>query len=529
MADSQPPSVTRRRARDPRLGTWLADRYLIEERIATGGFGAVYRARTAGGDPLALKLLHPALHGDPHVLARFRREGRALIRLHDPHTVATLAVGEADGTPYIAMELLAGESLSARLTREHMLPWQTAVAIARAVCSSLAEAHALGVVHRDLKPDNIQVETRRGNAGDRGGAGAGEVSVKVIDFGIVRIAPGSAIDDGCELTSAGYMIGTYDYMSPEQIVGEPCEVASDIYSLGVVLYEMLAGRRPFARPATPAALMTALLMHTPQPPSVFAAVPPGLDRIVMRCLAREPERRFASMRELAEALDVLTARLAAQRPGAREDVTAPHPACPEPRSLAPARRSAPGGRVVLRSHTGEDAAICRDPTRSGAIFDTNLGATWTDLDLRRPLAHPPPMGLARGSARGLCGCTPPPGVPMIIDRPRPPSGPIVVEATQPSATAMLAPSIPTSPLARLVPPPRPPRPTRSSTALVLILICAALAAGLATFLLAALIYFSPAVARDRRGLGAYAGGSSAVAEVSSVGRRPFWTSPGPTV
>jgi hypothetical protein len=143
--------------------------------------------------------------------------------------------------------------------------------------------------------------------------------------------------------------------------------------------------------------------------------------------------------------------------------------------------------VVLRSHTGEDAAICRDPTRSGAIFDTNLGATWTDLDLRRPLAHPPPMGLARGSARGLCGCTPPPGVPMIIDRPRPPSGPVVVEATQPSATAMLAPSIPTSPLARLVPPPRPPRPARSSTARVLILICAALAA-LATFLLAALIY-----------------------------------------
>jgi hypothetical protein len=498
MPHSQPPSVTGRRARDPRLGTWLDDRYLIEERIATGGFGAVYRARTARGAPLALKLLHPALSGDPHILARFRREGATLIQLHDPHTVATLAVGEADGTPYIAMELLAGESLTARLARERMLPWQTAVAIARAVCSSLGEAHALGVVHRDLKPDNIQVETRGENA----------VLVKVIDFGIVRVAPGSTVDDGCELTSAGYMIGTYDYMSPEQIVGEPCEIASDIYSLGVVLYEMLAGRRPFAKPATPAALMTALLLHTPRPPSVFAAVPAALDRIVMRCLDREPARRFASMCELAEALDRLAARLAAQRPSEREDITAVHPVCPRPWPISPARRSAPEGRVVLRSHTGEDAAICRDPGAThGALFEANLGATWIDLDLRlhldltldptpdlppprdpeprpeplrrastgrAPLAHPlPPIRLARGSARSLCGCS------------ALPSGPVVVEATRPSVSTMLAPSIPTSPLARLVPPPRPPRPPRSSVAPIVF--CAALAAGLATLLLAVLI------------------------------------------
>src|SRR5215475_10544846 len=160
----RPVSGSHRGQRDPLLGTWLDNRYLIEERIATGGFGAVYRARTAAGTPLALKVLHPSLTADPNAVARFEREGATLTRLHDPHTVSTLAVGEAgDGTRYIAMELLTGENLHARLERERVLPWQAAVAVAQAVCSSLAEAHALGVVHRDLKPDNIHVE-QRGNA-----------------------------------------------------------------------------------------------------------------------------------------------------------------------------------------------------------------------------------------------------------------------------------------------------------------------------------------------------------------------------
>jgi hypothetical protein len=190
------------------------------------------------------------------------------------------------------MELLSGETLHDRMLRERVLLWQNAVAIARAVCSSLAEAHALGVVHRDLKPGNLHVERR-----------AGADFVKVIDFGIVKLVRGSAIDDGKELTFAGHMIGTCDYMSSEQIAGGPCDAASDIYSLGVVLYEMLTGRRPFARAQTPAALLTALLTLTPQPPSMFAAIPPALDRVVLRCLEREARHRFASIRELAAALD----------------------------------------------------------------------------------------------------------------------------------------------------------------------------------------------------------------------------------
>jgi serine/threonine protein kinase len=307
-------TVNRRRPSrpDPLLGSWLDDRFLIEQRIATGGFGAVYRARTRGGAAVALKVLHPALTDDPDMVARFRREGATLTRLHDPHTVTTLAVGEAEGgTLYIAMELLAGENLHARLLRERMLPWQAAAAIARAVCSSLAEAHAIGVVHRDLKPANIHVEPRDGAD-----------FVKVIDFGIVKLVQGSAADDGRELTHAGHMIGTCDYMSPEQILGTACHATSDIYSLGVVLYEMLTGRRPFPRATTPAAMLTAMLTRSPQPPAVLAAIPPALDRIVMRCLEREPRHRLSSVVELAAALD----RVLERPPSTCEEITAVHPA-----------------------------------------------------------------------------------------------------------------------------------------------------------------------------------------------------------
>src|ERR1700759_3022015 len=136
-----PPPPRRRPSRpDPLLGTWLDDRFLIEQRIATGGVGAIYRGRTRAGTSVALKVLHPNLTEDGNMVARFRREGATMTRLHDPHTVTTLAVGETSGGMlYIAMELLSGESLHARMLRHRVLPWQAAVRIARSVCSSLAE------------------------------------------------------------------------------------------------------------------------------------------------------------------------------------------------------------------------------------------------------------------------------------------------------------------------------------------------------------------------------------------------------
>ncbi|HEY0191046.1 MAG TPA: serine/threonine-protein kinase, partial [Kofleriaceae bacterium] len=283
------------RDRDPLCGTWLDDRFLIEQRIATGGFGAVYRGKDRDGRPVALKVLHGWLTSDARMIARFRREGATLTQLHSPHTVRTLAVGEtADGLLYIAMELLSGESLHDRMLRAPAISWQEAVAIARAVCSALAEAHALGVVHRDLKPANIHLD-----------GPSGAHTVKVLDFGIAKVARGSKVDDGQELTNVGHMVGTCDYMSPEHLTTDECRAPSDIYAVGLVLYEMLTGKRAFPRANNPAAMLATLLTETPTPPSVHANIPDALERIVLRCIERDAEARYAEVGALIDALDAV--------------------------------------------------------------------------------------------------------------------------------------------------------------------------------------------------------------------------------
>jgi eukaryotic-like serine/threonine-protein kinase len=280
--------------RDPLLGAMFDRRFRVEAKIAAGGFGSIYRAtHLKSGHAYALKVLHANLISDPRVVARFRREGAALIRLRDLHTITAYELGEApDGTLYIVMELLRGESLYERFRTRGALSWQQAFAIARAVCSSLAEAHALGIIHRDLKPTNIHLEPSR----------TGEDLVKVLDFGIAKIIHGSDIDSA-DLTHAGQMIGTLDYMSPEQMVGGMCTATSDIYTLGIVLYELMAGRKPFDDASSPAVALAAALTTTPDRLSVHAMVTPEVDRIVMRCLERAPADRFQSADELAAALD----------------------------------------------------------------------------------------------------------------------------------------------------------------------------------------------------------------------------------
>ena len=273
------------------VGAILAGEYKIEAKIAEGGFGSIYQAtHIESGLDCALKVLHGELAQDDSLAARFRREGATLSRLHDPHTVATYDVGEADdGTLYIAMELLRGESLHDRMSTLGTITWRTALAIVRDVCSALAEAHDLGIVHRDLKPANIHLV-----ANDQ---------VKLLDFGIAKVS-GSEVDDGAELTRTGQTVGTLEYMAPEQIIGGSCEPRSDIYQLGVLLFEMITGRRPFAESKEPTAMITALLTQSPPvPSSVFAgALPAEIDALILRCLEREPEHRFANVRELTAAI-----------------------------------------------------------------------------------------------------------------------------------------------------------------------------------------------------------------------------------
>ncbi|MCW5807812.1 MAG: protein kinase, partial [Deltaproteobacteria bacterium] len=281
------------------VGVTIDGRYHVEARIAAGGFGAIYRAHDEHDDRVvALKVLHGDLASDAGLAARFRREGTTLSSLRSPHTVSTYAVGEADdGTLYIAMELLRGESLHDRFRAYGSLPWRSVLGILRGVCASLAEAHALGIVHRDLKPANIHLEPD-----------PTPDHVKVIDFGIAKLMSGSISDDGSDLTRVGTAVGTLDYMSPEQLVGTPADGRSDIFTLGIVAYEMIVGQRPFADATGPTSLMTALFTRVPMPPSAVADVPAELDALVLRCLEREVGHRFASVEELDAAIADLLAR-----------------------------------------------------------------------------------------------------------------------------------------------------------------------------------------------------------------------------
>jgi serine/threonine protein kinase len=278
---------------DPLVGTMLTHRFRLEERIAAGGFGAIYRAtHMSTGQAVAIKVLHPEWASNPDVVTRFRREGATLTTLRHPHTVTTLEFGEtAEGTLYIVMEMLRGETLYERFKMGGTIEPAQIVTIARAICCSLAEAHALGIIHRDLKPANIHLGEFQGIPD----------FVKVLDFGIAKIMRGSNLDDGMDLTNVGQMIGTFDYMSPEQILGGQCSSTSDIYTLGVMMYEMMSGTRPFAESPGPA-MVAALLTSKPPRLSERMPVAPELERIVMRCLAREPQDRYQHVAELASDL-----------------------------------------------------------------------------------------------------------------------------------------------------------------------------------------------------------------------------------
>jgi len=276
-------------ALDPWVGVTLHERYRITQKIAAGGFGVVYvAADLVAQRDVAVKILHPGLAADPSIAARFHREIEALRTLKSPHTVAALDAGEApDGTPYLVMELLTGESVYEQMKARGKMPWRRVLAIARGVCHSLGEAHAKGIVHRDLKPENIHLE-RRGD----------DVNfVKVLDFGIAKNHY-SAVEGGADLTQVGQMIGTFCYMAPEQMIGTSAP-ESDVFTLGIVVYELIAGRRPYGDAKGPAAQLAAVLGDTPPP---LPNAPAALVEIVMRCIDKDPLRRYRDAHELGEAL-----------------------------------------------------------------------------------------------------------------------------------------------------------------------------------------------------------------------------------
>ncbi len=267
--------------------------YEILSALGAGGMGEVYRARdTRLGRNVAIKILPHEVGANPDAYARFEREAKAVAALSHPNILAIHDFGQHDGTAYAVVELLEGETLREALL-PGPLPQRKAIDFARQTARGLGAAHDGGVVHRDLKPENLFV-TRDGR-------------VKILDFGLARTAAEQS-DDAQEdtpththLTGPGTVLGTINYMSPEQARGEPAGPSSDIFSLGSVLYEMLTGNRPFERETAPET-MTAILRE--DPPEVSSAdVSPGVQRIVQRCLEKRPEERFHSAVDLAFALE----------------------------------------------------------------------------------------------------------------------------------------------------------------------------------------------------------------------------------
>lgn len=279
----------------------VAGKYRIEAAIGRGGMGAVYRATHIQLlQPVALKVLLPGVVNDlPDAVQRFLREARASARITSEHVAKVIDVDAEGETPYMAMEYLEGTDLSKQLKQRTRFSISESLAYTLDVCAALSEAHALGIVHRDLKPQNMFL-TRRAD---------GRAIVKVLDFGISKVSPVGAVEgEGTDLTGTQTVLGSPRYMSPEQMrATKHVDLRTDIWALGVCLYEFLTGTVPFEAP-TQFELGAHVLTMNPDPPSSRNRdVPPQLDYIVLRCLAKDPAQRFPSIAELVAALAPLTA------------------------------------------------------------------------------------------------------------------------------------------------------------------------------------------------------------------------------
>jgi serine/threonine protein kinase len=293
-AGGAPPAVM-----DPLLGRVLNERFKILEALGAGGMGRVYKAIQAPLDrPVALKVLNPQYgqEKDPGFQRRFFFEASVTAKLRHPNTVTVIDYGKTDdGIYFIAMEYLEGQTLSQLLTQVGPLPWPRALTIAQQIARSLREAHKNGLIHRDLKPANVMILNQETD----------HDVVKVLDFGLVKsFMPDSAqIPADVSLTQAGVILGSPQYMAPEQArnISDP---RSDVYSLGVVLYQMLLGRPPFHAEQG----IDIIVKHINDPPPAFAAVwpdhtiPPEVEALVMKCLAKRPPDRFDSMDAVLESL-----------------------------------------------------------------------------------------------------------------------------------------------------------------------------------------------------------------------------------
>ena len=280
---SLPTKTIETSATDLTRGTTFASRYEIIEELGRGGMGEVYRVEDKKiKEEVALKLIKPEIASDKRTIERFSNELRMARKIRHKNVCAMYDLGEEQGMHYITMEYVSGEDLRSFIRRSRQLTVGTAITIARQVAEGLAEAHRLGVIHRDLKPGNIMID-RDGNA-------------RIMDFGIARSLRSKGI------TGAGVMVGTPEYMSPEQVEGLEVDQRSDLYSLGVILYEMVTGKIPFAG-ETPLSIAMKHKSEEPRDPrELNPQIPEGLSRVMLKCLEKEKEKRYKTAEELLSEL-----------------------------------------------------------------------------------------------------------------------------------------------------------------------------------------------------------------------------------
>ncbi len=351
-------------------GRLLAGKFEILGVLGEGATGIVYDARRlAEGDRVALKVIHQHLVGDAQIRGRFKREATILRRLEGEHLCPILDFGEAPdprregaGLMYLALPRVDGPALDAVVRTEGKLPIARATAIVLEVCEALTEAHAQGVIHRDLKPGNVLL--RRGD------------KAVVVDFGMAKIITGGGAGTTA-LTQHNMVFGTPEYMAPEQARGDELDARCDVYATGVILYELLTGSVPFAG-ATPLNVLTAHLTAVPRPPRERAPernISPALEAVVLHAIARDPERRYGTAGALAAAI--------------RTAVSAPH----DVEGVRPARAPDTGAETATIPVTAGGQPSSRDARRSArtwlvvcvlaALLGIGLGV-WLSISPRLP-------------------------------------------------------------------------------------------------------------------------------------------------
>ena len=283
-------TALRPKGSDSLIGSVLAERYHILKRIGEGGMGRVYLGEHVKMNrQCAIKVMSPALVNDAESASRFAREASSAARIIHPNVAAVFDYGESEGLVYLVMEYVDGEPLSRLLAREAPFALERAVDLARQIADGLGAAHELGIVHRDLKPDNILVTRSR----------SGREVAKVVDFGIAKAMQEGA---GEALTRTGLVIGTPEFMSPEQLLGDPIDARSDLYALGCILHLMLTAAPAFDAPTREQMIKRRLSENPPHAQELDPGIPDSIDRVIVKLLARTPDERYGSAAEVRDAL-----------------------------------------------------------------------------------------------------------------------------------------------------------------------------------------------------------------------------------